>query len=1275
MDMDMRKTLLLMFALSFFLAVPAYAYPSWQNASFDWRECRNVSHSGTQTLYNFTINFTIDTYSLDNAGKLDSEGKNIRFYSGDGKQLKWEFDDYKWGFNNASRETTMWVMLPEFTTTEKTVCMYYDNNAGFGWGNNSKGEMWNSTLYYAVYHFTPNATIVAGKNYVLDSSGHAKHLKCNWTHDGGGFGGSILNMTHGLFLNGKWGFGLNTSADARGGLDNLTMVCRSVPNATFDCPTPNDLAVRSWVNYTSPVVGVWDNYGVCGTATAPPTSDVVHIVDVFTLHRQHCFDNSVQYFGNTSFSVAAGELTQRWRASGGYANVTMNIWNIWGGRYGYSTGTREWLLNGEVKRSRTGTRYYDCSTSPRHLQIGDNITGTIDELRMSYAWVPDDWLAAEYSFTAENFAEESQSSGGGSNATCEYQIDSNTIALYHFNTGSGTTAKDETNVYNMSFKASGEPVWTVTSRCGNYALNFDGVNDYIYSPASELFGTTFPTNGSIEFWMRPSKTYDNTYADYVYFIHKKMQQGHQIILSFRGSTDPDKGKICFHKTTEGDTQKVCTTTDTWTQDKWYHLSIEWGKKGMKIYVNGTLEGSNTNTDKPSAGSSENFMVAIDPSFSVPSFDGIIDELRISDIQRGPNAFIFENISISPASGQTYPLNFAEFNTSVKNIGLGTISGVFIEHNFTGTKQNYTMFKIGNVYTYNYSNFSAVNGAFRFWTNNTFNIKNFTEWKPYIVKRKASGLSLSISPTWRVAQSDIIYISCTNTVGLNATLKKDGVAIQNPYNDMMLSGQYNISCELSDTQNYTPAVLWNTLYVELDSFDCTNRTIYAFRKNLTGISGNNLTLDFTSLVSNYIVKSNLSDVWVPRNAWKNTTNGYYLTVNITGLNSIEVKFGNYIANNTYPEAHLSANKTTVTTENTETMSYYFITFKDEFSGLKTLPPNATSIKLTMTCEEGQTEININDTTIILPTFSSKADSLIAKVSYTSDYYIRERLVDSDIESVIIYLVDAFKRSVLQIPIKIEDFQFFNSEIEIYKSIKSQASIMTEGYFGIENQYVAYLVKDESYFLRLKKGSVVREVGAYRPSSATELTLSLNTISLKPDITYVSDKIQIAAENTTMDTLRITYNDKLNKTNWVRIRVFEGTSKTALYDTNFTGSNQINITVTSLNMSKYYTVMFTIGHQYFGNSPVEDAVFVGKRYKSFGFGAIPNFIYGAIGFIMMMFTAFAITPQNRFVGLLVITGVLVLLITVTWLEFAAYLLALLVVFIAVSFVYEIKKGGYK
>jgi hypothetical protein len=232
-------------------------------------------------------------------------------------------------------------------------------------------------------------------------------------------------------------------------------------------------------------------------------------------------------------------------------------------------------------------------------------------------------------------------------------------------------------------------------------------------------------------------------------------------------------------------------------------------------------------------------------------------------------------------------------------------------------------------------------------------------------------------------------------------------------------------------------------------------------------------------------------------------------------------------------------------------------------------------------------------------------------------------------------------------------------------------------------VTYLMTDNTYYIRITSGSEVRDIGFLYASSATEQHLALSQISLNPSIQLISDNIQMSAafdnSSNATSTLRIQYSDLINMTESVRVRIYNSTSGTPWYDNTITDTNYFTIALNGINTSTRNTVHFTVEHAVLGNSPIDFDTTVGAFGISIDLG-LPLWVYPIIAFVIMLFTSFVIVPENRLIGYFVLMlelgvfGIFSwLTVPTTGLAMPMATIALLVIFLGVGIIYELKYRG--
>jgi len=196
-------------------------------------------------------------------------------------------------------------------------------------------------------------------------------------------------------------------------------------------------------------------------------------------------------------------------------------------------------------------------------------------------------------------------------------VDGNTAALWHFSEGAGAAAGDETA--NNNDGAISGATWTTDGRFG-YGLDFDGVNDYVQVPASASLNITGPI--TIEAWIRPSGN-PIQYSEIVDKESASPGPGYSFILN-------NDRRINFY-IGESALDWEFTVGGTQLQDGiWYYVvGVETGDL-IKVYVNGVQDGPAVAQGPPGSTAGMNLQIGRGGSSLQRWFNGIIDEVRISD---------------------------------------------------------------------------------------------------------------------------------------------------------------------------------------------------------------------------------------------------------------------------------------------------------------------------------------------------------------------------------------------------------------------------------------------------------------------------------------------------------------------------------------------------------------------------------------------------------------------------------------------------------------------
>jgi len=456
-----------------------------------------------------------------------------------------------------------------------------------------------------------------------------------------------------------------------------------------------------------------------------------------------------------------------------------------------------------------------------------------------------------------------------------------------------------------------------------------------------------------------------------------------------------------------------------------------------------------------------------------------------------------------------------------------------------------------------------------------------------VNKNDSGLVLSVSPSWSVAENTPVTIGCSIYSPLTRILYKNGITVSNPYSATLTYGNYNFTCVASDNMNYTPGSSYYNLAVTSGGFGCSDNTTFAFRKSID-LTEPILVLNFTTLVSNHLVRSDLSDIWINAtapNIWKNVTNGYLIIINNSGLAGTGyVYFGNYINRVSYPNNtfEVAGSNDTLTTYE-EVNPYYNIDLFDELEGTYLFPPGANN-SISLYCSGGSTTIDINDTQFLVAAFEKLADIKITVTYSSTEIYWRNLIARSSVEDKNFYLVDANLHQVVEMVFTLQDNtgDFSGSIFKIKKWMEGTEQTITEMNFDAQSKAVAYLVNGEKYQLYVDNGAEERGVGfLYIEASDLSKTVVVGHITTT-NITQGNVSVYL---NLTGGAIVFTWLDPGSNTNLVEFWVYNDTNGTQYYYASSTNRSRVSFTYIVPDPNGTYRVKYSIHHGLFGNDTYE------------------------------------------------------------------------------------------
>jgi len=230
-------------------------------------------------------------------------------------------------------------------------------------------------------------------------------------------------------------------------------------------------------------------------------------------------------------------------------------------------------------------------------------------------------------------------------ATGLFVSDEYTVALWHFNEGTGQTTYDMSPHHNDGMLGStsnveaSDPSWTTgfTGQPGDWALSFDGIDDYVVVPGDSSWKTPEFT---CEFSFKSDMPLDTYLPDHVCFITLLPPDYPYPAYPHRGYNLIYNYAIGGLSLTIGDGSypwnKVNYAT-TFNADQWYHIAATFNGTTGKLYIDGAevASGPSNPVGWPPGDITYEMRIGRGEGQLQRHFDGVMDEVRISNIARVP----------------------------------------------------------------------------------------------------------------------------------------------------------------------------------------------------------------------------------------------------------------------------------------------------------------------------------------------------------------------------------------------------------------------------------------------------------------------------------------------------------------------------------------------------------------------------------------------------------------------------------------------------------------
>ncbi len=203
-----------------------------------------------------------------------------------------------------------------------------------------------------------------------------------------------------------------------------------------------------------------------------------------------------------------------------------------------------------------------------------------------------------------------------------YVNDTNAVALWHFDGGTGNSAADSAGGNTGTISGAS---WNSSGRFST-ALTFDGINDFINVSDSSSLNLT--TAYAIEAWININSLLSSSILD--------KDNGYAITLSSSGILS------VWHNGT------IINSTSALSVNAWYHIAATYNGNAIKLYINGAENASSTGTISGLSQTARNLYIGANNSANTVAantfFNGTIDEVRISNVTRNFTAILNYTVS-------------------------------------------------------------------------------------------------------------------------------------------------------------------------------------------------------------------------------------------------------------------------------------------------------------------------------------------------------------------------------------------------------------------------------------------------------------------------------------------------------------------------------------------------------------------------------------------------------------------------------------------------------
>lgn len=221
--------------------------------------------------------------------------------------------------------------------------------------------------------------------------------------------------------------------------------------------------------------------------------------------------------------------------------------------------------------------------------------------------------------------------------SCRLAKDANTVGLWHFTEGSGTTVKDYSgNGYNGAI--NGGAIYVNNTPLGS-GLTFDGVDDRVVVGNISAFNFAYNSNFTIEaiVYLNPSNNNRN-------IVSKETADG---LIYYTGwslsvrrddhPTDPRKILFSYINSTNTNNYYQILSNTALLNNTWYYIAAVFVNGNSSIYINGNKDTVTTLKNTLTSTPTNNYNLVLggrhESTANLEYYNGKIACIRISNIAR------------------------------------------------------------------------------------------------------------------------------------------------------------------------------------------------------------------------------------------------------------------------------------------------------------------------------------------------------------------------------------------------------------------------------------------------------------------------------------------------------------------------------------------------------------------------------------------------------------------------------------------------------------------